>query len=184
MSDRSSEYDAYLNSPSWADLKRELWSERPRACMVCQSKRRVEAHHLIYRDPIASGTTDDLMPLCHACHKTTHANLQLIADCHALPTNDLRRAEVIRVLMLADPSGAITPAGRRFRRRLNRIRSRKHRPRTADTPSYSTPGFTPTPRKPPKAAVISISERRQNHLNRKSIQYTDNGLNYRQPFSY
>lgn len=70
--DYRADYEKYLRSQHWWELKRDLWRMRPRCCTVCQSKDQVDPHHLIYRTPLSDGRVTDLMPLCRRCHDIVH----------------------------------------------------------------------------------------------------------------
>ena len=67
-------YLAYLKSRHWAQLKVRLFRHYPRRCAVCCAEGIVDAHHLIYRDPIELGVVRDLMPLCRLCHDIVHTD--------------------------------------------------------------------------------------------------------------
>lgn len=75
-------YDAYLASTEWRKLRQLLFRARGRKCAVCHTSNGfIDAHHLLYRDPIESGKVEDLMVLCRACHDIVHDKMpQFHAD--------------------------------------------------------------------------------------------------------
>lgn len=65
-------HEAYLQSNHWRDLRLRAFAKAKHRCEGCCSKRDLEGHHLIYRDPLEDGTVDDIMALCASCHKAFH----------------------------------------------------------------------------------------------------------------
>lgn len=83
-------YERYLQSDHWAGLRLTLFNQRGKRCSVCLSQEKIVAHHMVYREPLNSCTTDDLMPLCEICHNTLHLDRRLNATSAALPNNQAR----------------------------------------------------------------------------------------------
>lgn len=66
-----SDYQLYLKSDHWQELRKaafERWGPR---CHACRSDEFVQIHHLYYGD-VYKRTTDDVMPLCSRCHGVFH----------------------------------------------------------------------------------------------------------------
>lgn len=64
---------AYYRSPEWRDRKARYFARRPRVCAACGTSKRIELHHIRYRDlrsRRAWGTEPDhwLLPLCSFHH--------------------------------------------------------------------------------------------------------------------
>lgn len=69
---RMSAYLSYLQTDHWSSLKSEVFERWGRHCINCGSDRQVDGHHLRYRTPLESCTSDDVVPLCRACHERAH----------------------------------------------------------------------------------------------------------------
>lgn len=65
-------YALYLQSAHWKGLRVQALRFAKRRCESCGSRRQLECHHLIYRIPLTTCTTGDLMVLCNRCHGFTH----------------------------------------------------------------------------------------------------------------
>ena len=42
-------------------------------CQVCGSKERVEGHHIIDHQFLGAAIVDNIISLCHSCHKSVHS---------------------------------------------------------------------------------------------------------------
>lgn len=62
----------YLHSDHWFSLK-TLKLEQSPSCERCESRTRLEVHHLRYLSNLMDCTTKDLETLCRKCHQTVHA---------------------------------------------------------------------------------------------------------------
>lgn len=98
-----SEYRAYLQTAHWAFLKLRLYARRGRRCMACGSKKRIDAHHIRYREPITDCTEDDLMPLCRACHDCVHRTPGFVQESDGIDSNDGRRLHAIISIRVLRP---------------------------------------------------------------------------------
>lgn len=66
------EYEEYLKSNHWHELKVKsvvLWGSK---CLVCASEMHIERHHIFYRDNLCDGKPSEIIPLCSACHEAAH----------------------------------------------------------------------------------------------------------------
>jgi len=61
----------YLKSDHWRDLRQQKFDEVGRFCEVCKTKKRIQVHHLRYRN-IYDVLTSDLQVLCERHHKDQH----------------------------------------------------------------------------------------------------------------
>lgn len=69
-------YYEYLKSPAWkakADAAKERAGYR---CEVCNSNRRIEAHHRTYNN-LGNEAEGDITVLCHECHELFSKNGRL-----------------------------------------------------------------------------------------------------------
>lgn len=41
-------------------------------CQVCGSKKNVEGHHIVDHQFLGAATADNIISLCHSCHKEVH----------------------------------------------------------------------------------------------------------------
>ena len=68
------EYEEYLRSNHWRELKAKsavLWGSK---CLVCGDVMRIERHHVFYRENLCDGKPSEVIPLCHVCHDAAHVN--------------------------------------------------------------------------------------------------------------
>lgn len=69
------EYQEYLKSDHWKDLRAEKWRKCRKngvvRCAICASTDKLETHHLFYRS-IYDVATADLRILCSTCHEIAH----------------------------------------------------------------------------------------------------------------
>lgn len=74
-------YRSYINSPRWAERKRDYYSRHPRRCAACGTTERVDLHHVSYAR-LGNELDEDLLPLCRHHHKRatawTHAGVPLM----------------------------------------------------------------------------------------------------------
>lgn len=76
---RSTGYDSKLSSPEWQAFARRVRRERGNACEMCKRGHVVtQVHHWFYernREPWEY-RTDEVVVLCHGCHKEIHEHLK------------------------------------------------------------------------------------------------------------
>jgi len=65
------QYQVYLQSPHWKQLRAEKWKRSHKRCGICGSKEQLQVHHMVYRQ-IYDVQLTDLRVLCDTCHETTH----------------------------------------------------------------------------------------------------------------
>lgn len=69
-------YESYLKSEHWQNIKVEcLISKQFEKCKIC-GKKRIQIHHLHYRNKFNEDIFKDLVPLCGKCHKMVHDKLK------------------------------------------------------------------------------------------------------------
>lgn len=73
MNERMERYSAYMHGDHWPKLRAASISERGYRCEVCHKRDFINCHHVTYRDPLESCTTDDIMVLCRRCHNLAHS---------------------------------------------------------------------------------------------------------------
>src|SRR5262245_17773103 len=70
------QYQAYLQSDHWRDLRERKIASGPHSiCEACGSADRLDLHHVIYRK-ILDVRLDDLRWTCRACHDRIHELLK------------------------------------------------------------------------------------------------------------
>lgn len=72
---RSSRGRTFYHSRMWRRL-REACIRRDGGCVVCESRVRLFAHHLVARDAGGADDLSNLVALCAACHGTLEAALK------------------------------------------------------------------------------------------------------------
>lgn len=65
------DYDIYLNSDEWKELRKECFERDDFRCVRCGSAKNLNAHHLSY-DHLGEHELDDLITLCGRCHTAVH----------------------------------------------------------------------------------------------------------------
>jgi hypothetical protein len=67
----------YLRSKHWRKLKRQAKNHHGRQCRHCRCLRRLDVHHLNYRN-IFDVTVEDLEILCRKCHQKEHGSTPVV----------------------------------------------------------------------------------------------------------
>jgi len=70
------EWEAYLLSQHWTDLRQQKFAEAGKACKSCNGKNDIQCHHIRYKN-FTDCTTADLIVLCEDCHKVLHAAIKV-----------------------------------------------------------------------------------------------------------
>ena len=65
------DYREYLESPHWLNTATLRKIKSNYVCDACRTNKRLEVHHLHYNS-LGNESMDDLMTLCHDCHKFAH----------------------------------------------------------------------------------------------------------------
>ena len=65
------EYYNYLKSVKWKNKRKLVIEDRDGKCEICNSKEKLEVHHLTYKN-IFNEPLCDLQLLCHQCHSKIH----------------------------------------------------------------------------------------------------------------
>lgn len=77
MSEHSNEYRAYLLSEHWEQLKEQKYKElNGKRCQFCGSFKHIHGHHMVYRNPLETCTTADVILLCKKCHENLHFSFE------------------------------------------------------------------------------------------------------------
>lgn len=72
VSERKLRYRKYLKSEHWKKLRAEVVARDGGKCTECDVRQKLEAHHLVYREPLESCTPVDLVTLCRTHHRLAH----------------------------------------------------------------------------------------------------------------
>lgn len=64
-------YQAYLNSDAWKEIRNKRVKMDGYKCQVCGSSSNLEVHHLTYEHKYHENM-DDLITLCDKCHRKVH----------------------------------------------------------------------------------------------------------------
>lgn len=65
-------YREFLKTKFWKSLSRQCLIRDNFRCTRCKSKKKLQAHHIIYRKSWFDTLLEDLETLCKRCHKTQH----------------------------------------------------------------------------------------------------------------
>jgi len=72
FTDPQGAYMKHMKSRAWKELRDEVLERDEHCCQVCaRDKERLEMHHVSY-DNLFNETVDDLVTLCHGCHRQIH----------------------------------------------------------------------------------------------------------------
>ena len=72
MTEAQKRYQAYLESDHWRLLRAAAFRKVGRKCSRCPATCRLQIHHIRYRWPWTSATTEDLIVLSRASHEKEH----------------------------------------------------------------------------------------------------------------
>lgn len=61
-------YLAYLESDRWRELRNEAIVRDGFRCVLCNSPKDLEVHHLSYPELLGTESVNSLITLCHGCH--------------------------------------------------------------------------------------------------------------------
>lgn len=64
-------YEKYLNSSQWAEKRSKILKRDRFTCLVCESNKATEVHHISYAN-LGAETEWELISVCHSCHETIH----------------------------------------------------------------------------------------------------------------
>ena len=73
---RKKEYERYLESDTWTDIRRRKLAEVGAKCAICGSRENITVHHIQYPKVYGSEEMEDLKVLCWNCHKEKHVGTQ------------------------------------------------------------------------------------------------------------
>jgi len=63
----SKEYNKYMHSKKWQELRQEVFARDGSHCVLCGSYKRIQCHHNDYRH-FGNERLDELTTLCASCH--------------------------------------------------------------------------------------------------------------------
>lgn len=74
------DYKEYLQSDDWKAIAQERMKIDGYRCCMCGCRgtmtNRLEIHHLTYRNLYHERPYEDLLTLCHVCHKSVHRMME------------------------------------------------------------------------------------------------------------
>lgn len=70
--ERQLQYQLYLESDHWKELRKIVLDRDGNKCTRCDSKFWLQAHHKIYRKRFEDSVPGDLVTLCRSCHEKEH----------------------------------------------------------------------------------------------------------------
>ena len=67
-----SEYNKYLKSDHWIQIRRKRKQIDNHSCYLCHKRKQLNVHHLSYAQLHNEDVENDLVTLCHDCHRMLH----------------------------------------------------------------------------------------------------------------
>lgn len=109
------EYDKYLNSEHWRNLRTKIAYQRNFTCEKCNKKviSKYHIHHLTY-DNIGNEKDEDLMFLCENCHNKIH-------NCK-IEKRKVRKEQQEKNKRLSIPKNYINSSNYRSKNQLSKIK--------------------------------------------------------------
>jgi hypothetical protein len=131
---RKAAYAEYLKSDHWKTLKVQKALVEPRQCVACPEKK-VQLHHMLYRELFEETRLEDTCWLCRECHRTFH--LRAGVKINTKRSVEWIRQETIRIIQFnvkKRQNQKLTKRERRrikteMRREAKRLRREKHEAR-------------------------------------------------------
>jgi hypothetical protein len=99
MHEQSSRYQAYLQSPEWAQRKFDALRRAGQRCQVCNSPAALEVHHRTY-ERIYRELPEDLTVLCRECHARHHGTENTVEQ--QSPRETIRNEDLDAVRITGD----------------------------------------------------------------------------------
>lgn len=65
------DYQAWLQTDEWQRIRQEAIERADHCCADCGATRRLQVHHLHYRN-VGAEQPEDLVVLCESCHSWRH----------------------------------------------------------------------------------------------------------------
>lgn len=87
ISQRKPTYLEYIASEEWTQRRERYFSDRPKRCRACNSRRYIQLHHKTY-DRMGNEIDSDLVPLCVLCHEEVHRRHRLGSEILAVVTDE------------------------------------------------------------------------------------------------
>lgn len=85
------EYQAYLGSSAWQDVRRLVIASFDGRCATCNASDALEVHHRTY-ERVGDERMDDLTLLCSQCHELLHSTWSALAITPGYEGPPIRRA--------------------------------------------------------------------------------------------
>lgn len=76
MSRRYREYQQYLESAHWRNLRQQAFKRDGFKCTQCPATLNLRGHHVRYRKDLRLCTVDDISTLCKKCHDRHHKKMK------------------------------------------------------------------------------------------------------------
>ena len=99
MTAKQKEYRKFLKSEFWVELAGRV-KRRVGKCQRCGSKRKLHAHHVIYRSSWYETVEEDLEVLCEVCHWKDHGYVVVVNGVIPYREDKVFNVTVHRLVML------------------------------------------------------------------------------------
>ena len=88
MAELVGEYEAYLHSSEWQELREQAMKRDGWQCRMCGTGKNLRVHHVNYEHVGTEQELEDLLTLCDDCHQKVHVKDNRTESANAESKND------------------------------------------------------------------------------------------------
>lgn len=74
MKQNYADYESFLASPEWQDIRDKVVARAAGRCQICNSSKKIQVHHRSYHNAWGEEDLSDLIAMCSSCHFIFHAS--------------------------------------------------------------------------------------------------------------
>ena len=88
MAELVGDYEAYLHSSEWQELREQAMKRDGWQCRMCGTGKNLRVHHVNYEHVGTEQELEDLLTLCDDCHQKVHVKDNRTESANAESKND------------------------------------------------------------------------------------------------